>query len=227
MVLAENKKRGPNQKPVYILFDQIYWMLRTDGIDHFDPVSLLPEMKPYTIFVDGISKSLAATGVRVGWGLGPANVISKMKSIIGHIGAWAPRAEQVAAAAFLNNSEALFSFLTELKEKLDKRLIPLAEGILKLGKKGYPVHAISPEGAIYLSVQFSLKGKIKPDGKVIETTQDITDYLLNKAQLAIVPFTAFGCESGTDWYRVSVGTLNDLQIEELFEKLELALSELK
>jgi len=227
MVLAENKKRGPNQKPVYVLFDQIYWMLRADGIEHFDPISLLPEMKPYTIFVDGISKSLAATGVRVGWGLGPAEVISKMKSILGHIGAWAPRAEQVAAAAFLNNSEALFAFLNELKRKLDKRLIPLAEGIIELGKKGYPVHAISPEGAIYLSVQFSLIGKTKPDGSVIQSTQDITDYLLNKAQLAIVPFTAFGCEPGTDWYRVSVGTLNDLQIGDLFEKLEKALSELK
>ena len=110
--------------------------------------------------------------------------------------------------AFLSNSEALFAYLNELKTKLDKRLIPLAEGIQELGRKGYPVHAINPEGAIYLSVQFSLIGKIKPDGSIIQTTQDITDYLLNKAQLAIVPFTAFGCESGTDWYRVSVGTLN-------------------
>ncbi len=51
-------------------------------------------MKEYTIFVDGISKAFAATGVRVGWSLGPANVIAKMKAILSHIGAWAPMAEQ-------------------------------------------------------------------------------------------------------------------------------------
>jgi len=85
------------------------------------------------------------------------------------------------------------------------------------------VNCIQPEGAIYLSVQFALKGKRKPDGELIETTQDITDYLLNAAKLAVVPFTAFGCAPGTDWYRVSVGTLKQESISDLLDNLEKAL----
>lgn len=226
LVLAENLKRGNNQKPLYILFDQIYWMLRTDGIEHFNPVSLRPEMKKYTIFVDGISKSLAATGVRVGWGLGPVEIISKMKSIIGHIGAWAPRAEQIATAKFLENDQAIIKYLNELKQKIDTRFTALYKGFEALKAKGFPVQIIAPEGAIYLTAQFALIGKKQLDGKIIKTTSDISSFLINQAQLALVPFTAFGCPNGTDWYRISVGTLNEKDIPELLNKLEKALSEL-
>lgn len=227
MVIEENNKRAGKQKPLYVLFDQIYWMLRTDGVEHFNPISLRPEMKKYTIFVDGISKSLAATGVRVGWGLGPVEIISKMKSIIGHIGAWAPRAEQVATAKFLANDEALNGYLEELKQKIDLRFNGLYQGFEALKAKGFPVQIIAPEGAIYLTAQFALIGKKLPDGKVIATTADISSFLLNHAQLALVPFTAFGCPDGTDWYRISVGTLNEKDIPDLLQKLENALSKLQ
>ena len=58
-------------------------------------------MRQYTIFIDAISKVFAATGVRVGWSFGPATIISKMKAILTHIGAWAPMAEQKAVAYYL------------------------------------------------------------------------------------------------------------------------------
>ncbi|MFY7733702.1 MAG: pyridoxal phosphate-dependent aminotransferase [Bacteroidia bacterium] len=227
LVIAENKKREGIKKPLYVLYDQIYWMLRTDGIEHYNPVSLIPEMKKYTIFVDGISKSLAATGVRVGWSMGPAEVIGKMKSILGHVGAWAPKAEQVATANFLNNEAALQLFLSELKQKIDIRFSGLFNGFNLLKAKGFPVQIIAPEGAIYLTAQFALMGKELPNGSIIKTTEDITSFLLNYAQLAVVPFTAFGCENGTDWYRISVGTLKENDIPELLQKLEIALSALK
>ena len=226
LVLAEILKRAGNQKPLYVIFDQIYWMLRTDGIEHFNPVSLRPEMKKYTIFVDGISKSLAATGVRVGWGLGPAEIISRMKSIIGNIGAWAPREEQIATAKFLENDQAINQYLGELKQKIDLRFNALYNGFEKLKAKGYPVQIIAPEGAIYLTAQFALIGKKQLDGKIIETTTDISSFLINRAQLALVPFTAFGCPNGTDWSRISVGTLNENDIPDLLLKLENALNEL-
>jgi aspartate aminotransferase len=227
LVIAENKKREGIKKPLYVLYDQIYWMLRTDGIEHYNPVSLVPEMKKYTIFVDGISKSLAATGVRVGWSMGPTEVIGKMKSILGHVGAWAPKAEQVATAKFLNNEAALQLFLSELKQKIDIRFSGLFNGFKALKAKGFPVQIIAPEGAIYLTAQFALMGKELPNGSIIKTTEDITSFLLNNAQLAVVPFTAFGCENGTDWYRISVGTLKENDIPELLQKLEMALSTLK
>jgi hypothetical protein len=104
-ILEENKRRGPDQKPLYLMYDQIYWMLTYGNTLHYNPVSLRPEMKDYTIFIDGLSKAFAATGLRVGWTFGPKRVIDKMKSVLGHIGAWAPKAEQVAVANYLKNND--------------------------------------------------------------------------------------------------------------------------
>mgnify|MGYP003325415179 CR=1 FL=1 len=67
-------------RKLYILFDQIYWQLTYGEIRHYDPVSLRPELKAFTIYIDGISKCFAATGVRVGWALGPKAVIAQMKA---------------------------------------------------------------------------------------------------------------------------------------------------
>lgn len=226
LVIEENKRRSGKSKPLYVLFDQMYWMLMADGVEHFNPLSIRPEMKPYTLFVDGISKSFAATGVRVGWGMGPAEVIGKMKSIIGHIGAWAPKAEQVATAHFLNDEVGVNTFLNELKLKINSRFDKLYKGIEAMRAEGFPIQIIKPEGAIYLSVQISILGKKDKQGKLIESTAAITQFLLEEAQLAIVPFTAFGCAAGTDWYRISIGTLNEADIPDLLLKLRQALSEL-
>ena len=87
LVLEENARRGPNEKPLYLMYDQIYWVLTYGENEHFNPVSLRPQIRDYTIFVDGLSKSFAATGVRVGWSFGPQRVIDKMKTILGHVGA--------------------------------------------------------------------------------------------------------------------------------------------
>lgn len=227
LVLEENARRAGNKKPLYVIYDQIYWMLTADGITHHNPVSLFPEMKPYTIFVDGISKSLSATGVRIGWSMGPANVIARMKSILGHVGAWAPKAEQVATAKFLANQEALLTYLTELRTKINIRFNGLYQGIKDLQAKGFPVDIIAPEGAIYVTAQFALQGKTTQAGQAITTTEDITAYLLNEAKIAVVPFTAFGCATGTNWYRISVGTLAESDITEVLNNLEQALAKLK
>lgn len=136
LILEENKKRSlENKKPLYLLFDQIYWALTFGQTKHYNPVSLRSEMKNYTIFVDGISKSLAATGIRLGWSMGPKHIIDKMKSILTHIGAWAPKAEQVAAAVFLNNLEHYDEYLNEIKIKINDRLVSFYNGFLNLKKK--------------------------------------------------------------------------------------------
>ena len=101
LVIDENKSRAPGEKPLYLLYDQIYSQLTFGKHEHFNPVSLRPELKDYVIFVDGASKCFASTGVRVGWGFGPTAVIGNMKAIVGHMGAWSPKAEQVAMAKFL------------------------------------------------------------------------------------------------------------------------------
>jgi aspartate aminotransferase len=208
------------------MYDQIYSLLTFGETQHFDPVSLRPEMRNYTVFVDGISKSLAATGVRVGWGFGPAFIIDKMKSILGHVGAWAPRPEQVASGRYLSNHDQVDSYLTWIKAELENRLHGFYNGFQQLKKKGYAVRAIPPAAAIYLTVQFDLVGKKTAEGKVLEHTGDITSYILNEAKVALVPFRAFGASNESTWYRLSVGTASMNDVNDTIEALDKALSKL-
>ena len=228
LVIEENNKRkASGKRPVYMLFDQIYWQLTFGGVEHVDPVSLVPEMRDYTIFVDGLSKSIAATGIRVGWAMGPKNVIDKMKTILGHVGAWSPKPEQVASARFLSNDEALDEYMDDFKKKVFIRLEGLYEGFQALKNEGLPIDVIAPQAAIYLTARFPLKGFRAANGAVISSTQDITAYLLNEAHVAVVPFYAFGASNESDWYRVSVGTLTEAQISGVVESIGRALRALQ
>ncbi len=226
-VLEENAQRGPDEKPLYVMYDQIYSMLTFEGVKHHDPVSLRPEMRPFTIYVDGISKSLAATGVRVGWAFGPMEVIDKMKSILGHVGAWAPRPEQYAAAQFINDEQAYPAFIAKMNHEVSQRLHGFHQGIQALKSAGHPVDSVTPEGAIYLTVQFDLKNKVTTTGKTITTTADITAFLLEEAKLAVVPFSAFGADSESTWYRLSVGTASMDNVADALAAVKTALESLR
>lgn len=224
LVLEENRLRSDGKK-LYVMFDQMYCTLTYGNTEHYNPVTLRPEMKSYTIFIDGISKAFAATGVRVGWSLGPANVISKMRALLSHIGAWSPMAEQVATAKYLLQKEAITEYLVSFRNELEERLWAIYRGIAALKEKGYPVDAIAPQAAIYLTIKIDLAGK-DVGGKVLSTQADVTEYLLNEARLAIVPFYAFGADRQSPWYRLSVGTCRKEQIGEMLGMLEGALQKL-
>ena len=226
LILEENKKRGDTKKPVYLMFDQIYWALTHGETRHYDPVSINPDMKNYTIYIDGISKAFAATGVRVGWAFGPQKLINKMKAILSHVGAWSPKAEQLATANFLDNDDAIDEYLFSFKNDISKRLIALYTGMNNLKEEGFQIEVIPPQAAIYLTVKFNLTGKTTSEGTVLETTANVTKYLLNEAGLAIVPFYAFGASKKSTWYRLSVGTTVYEEINELFDRLRISLSKL-
>ena len=226
MVLEENNNRKEGEKKLYLMYDQIYWTLTYGETKHYNPVSLRPEMKAYTIFVDGISKAFAATGVRVGWALGPAELIAKMKAINSHIGAWAPMAEQKAVAKFLNKPAAVNTYLDHIKKEMEFRLIKIYEGFQQLKEAGFSVDAIAPQAAIYLTVQINLAGKKTSDGITLSTQSDVTGYILNEAKLALVPFNAFGADINSNWYRLSVGCCKKEEIEIMLGKLKNALSRL-
>ncbi len=228
LILAENIIRNAeNRKPVYLMYDQIYWALTFGETVHYNPVSLRPEMKNYTVFVDGISKSLAATGVRVGWSMGPKKIIEKIKMLLTHVGAWAPKAEQVATAIYLKDLTNYDKFLTEIKDKIDARLEGFYKGIQSLKSEGFKVDAIAPEAAIYLTVQFSLHGQTTADGRVLHDTKEVTKYLLDEAKVALVPFYAFGASHDSSWYRLSVGSCKLEDVDAVIENLRAALSKLK
>lgn len=226
MIAAENESRPANAKKLYLLYDQMYWHLTYGSIKHYDPVNVDPRMKAYTIYIDAISKVFASTGVRVGWSMGPEKVISKMKAILTHVGAWAPMAEQKAVASFLQMDEAISVYLDHFKNEISHRLRAIYDGLIALKNEGLPADAITPEGAIYLTVKFDCVGMITASGSRLENQADVTSYLLDEAKLAIVPFYAFGANTGSPWYRLSVGTCKKEQIDEMLEKLKLALKKL-
>ena len=227
LVLAENQRRGDNQKPVYIMYDQMYSQLTFDAVTHAHPVGVCPAIRPYTIYLDAISKSFAATGVRVGWAFGPSVIISKMKAILTHLGAWAPMAEQKGTAVFLKNKEAIVKYIDSFKKEIAYRLEAIYKGLMDLKLQGYAVDAIAPEAAIYLTIQFDLVGKHTDQRVLLEKQSDVTSYLLKEAGLAIVPFSAFGAEATSNWYRLSVGTCKKEDIEAMLAALSNALAKLQ
>ena len=217
-VVAENRRRSKTgERPLYLLYDQVYWMLTFGSARHELPVRLVPESARYTVFVDGISKAFAATGLRVGWCVGPKAVIAAMKDILGHVGAWAPRAEQVATAELLRDPGAIDGFLEKHKGGLQARLDALHAGVTRMAAAGLPVRDIAPQGAIYLSVQFALRGR---------TNDEVRRFLLEQAGFAMVPFQAFGLEGENGWFRLSVGAVSVRDVEEAMPRVEAALRKL-
>lgn len=216
LVVEENRRRkAEGRKPLLVLFDQIYWPL-THGPRHVTPVELEPELANVTVFVDGISKALAATGVRVGWGVGAPAIISRMRDLLGHVGAWAPKPEQVATARFLAEPGAFEREARLIGEKAKTRLDLLYGAFERMRANGLPVEAIAPQGAIYLSVRFGLEG-------AFQTTEDVRRVLLSEAGFAVVPFRAFGFENEDGWCRLSVGAVSLEAIEKALPRVEAAL----
>jgi aspartate aminotransferase len=226
-VVAENERRKrAGQKALYLMFDQVYWMLTAPNTRHENPVSLVPEIAPYTIFVDGISKCFAATGLRVGWAAGPTDVMSRMAAILTHVGAWAPTPEQVATAKLLRDTASMDRFLERMQSEVFARLDLLAGAITALKRDGFPVDAVPPAGAIYLSIRVDIAGRTAPGGKRLQTDEDIRAFLLKHAGLAVVPFQAFGLTQDSGWFRASVGTVSKNDLMRGTERLRAALAQL-
>lgn len=226
-IVKENQAReARGEKPCYLMYDHIYWMLTADGTTHVTPPQLVPEMARYTIFVDGISKAFAATGVRVGWAVGPTDVIDRMSSILGHVGAWAPRAEQVATGKLLAETEAIKTYVGDLRKGVGARLDVLHNGFQALKKAGHPIDSLSPEGAIYLTVKIAPFGKKTPAGAVLSTNEEVRKYVLEAAGIGIVPFQAFGYGGDEGWFRLSVGAVSLRDVEDAIPRLGEALKAL-
>lgn len=226
LVLEENARRGPAEGPLYVLYDHVYWQLTFGGVEHVNPVSLRPEMAPFTILVDGISKSFAATGMRVGWVVGPAPAIKVMENILTHVGTWAPRAEQVATAQLLGAPEAIAGFRETLVAGVRHRLQLLYSAIHEYKSAGHAVDAIEPMGAIYLSARFDLKGRTTRSGKRLASADDVRKWLLEEAGMAVVPFDAFGSTRDEGWFRLSVGAVSVADIEAMLPRLRAGLESL-
>jgi aspartate aminotransferase len=149
---------------------------------------------------------------------------ARIRDLLSHAGAWAPRAEQAGVAEFLGDADAIAEFRTEMDARLAERLNAMHAGFEELKKAGYPVDSINPQGAIYFSAQFRLHGK-SAGGARIETDEDIRNLLLERAGAAVVPFQAFGVRGNTGWFRLSAGAVSMDEIHELFPRIRMLLDE--
>lgn len=216
LIVEENARRG-DARPCMLMFDQVYWMLTAPGFTHTSPVSLVPEIAPYVIHVDAISKCFAATGLRVGWAVMPPYLQPKMGALIGHMGAWAPKPEQIATAWLLQRPDLVDEYMDQMKAGVGARLDRLYQGVAAMAAEGLPVRAIQPQGAIYLSLHVDLIGR------GFSTNQEICDWLIDEAGVAVVPFQAFDLMEETGWFRMSVGAVGLDELDGALERLRAAL----
>jgi aspartate aminotransferase len=222
LVVDENARRATaGERPLFLLWDQVYWQLTFGEFHHYAPPQLVPESARWTIFVDGVSKAFAATGLRVGWAVAPPYIIARMRDILGHVGAWAPRAEQIAVARFLGMRDEVAAYHTAMIAGLRERLDLLHDGIEAMRGDGIPARAIDPQGAIYLSAQFDLIGHAG-----IATNEEIRKVLLERAGFAVVPFQAFGLKQETGWFRLSAGAVSPEDIRNGLARVRKALETL-
>jgi len=149
-----------------------------------------------------------------------------MKAINSHVGAWSPMAEQHATAQYLSLNTEIDAYFGWFKSQVEDRLRQIYEGFMLLKKEGYPVDAVAPQAAIYLTVKIDAVGKKTRAGTRLDKQADVTAFLLQQAALAIVPFSAFGATDNSCWYRLSVGTCRTEQIPEMLQKLKDALGHL-
>jgi aspartate aminotransferase len=223
-IVAENEARERRgERPLYLMYDHIYWMLRFGDTRHHTPPELLPEMARYTVLVDGISKAFAATGLRVGWAVGPVDVIARMSALVGHVGAWAPRAEQIATAALLDDEEGIHAYQEVFKRNLEARLGLLHRGFQELKAEGLAVDSIPPIGAIYLTARVHPFGRRTPQGTLLATNDDVRRYVLEAAAIGLVPFQAFGAPAEDGWFRLSAGAVSEQDITAALPRLAAAL----
>jgi aspartate aminotransferase len=225
-IVAENHRRDEvGERPLFLLYDMVYWQLTQPGVEHVTPVHAVPEMARYTILVDAISKSWSATGVRVGWAVCPPWLLEPMKALVGHMGAWAGRAPQLATAATLDDPEGMKAWLERYRDKVGGRQVRVYEGLLALSAAGLPVEPVEPEGALYVTARFPIHGRTV-GGRQIATDEDIRAVLLHEAGTAVVPFVAFGYPEGTGWMRFSIGAVTDQDIADSLRRVEALLRRL-
>jgi aspartate aminotransferase len=219
LVVEENRHReragGDARKALWLCYDQVYWQLTFGGARHATPPEVCPDVAPYAILLDAASKSFAATGLRVGWAVMPPAARQRMADILGHVGAWAPKAEQVAVAAFLDDEAAIAEYHTTMRARVRERLDALASGFAAMRAEGLPVEVISPQGAIYLSVRVALRA---------HTNEATRRLLLDRAGFAVVPFQAFGLAGDSGWFRISVGAVSMAEIAAALPRVRAVLA---
>ena len=187
------------EKQFYVISDEIYEKLIYDGEAHVSIASLGDEIRAQTIVVNGVSKTYAMTGWRIGYAAGPKPVIRAMTAFQSHSTSNPNSIAQHAAAVALTNGEKfMHDSLVEFdaRRRLMHQLISEIPGL----------SAALPKGAFYMMLNISaLIGK-SLNGRAIRGSDDFAEMLLESRKVAVVPARAFGDDR---YVRLSYATSRD------------------
>jgi aspartate aminotransferase len=171
-----------------IISDEIYEYFVYEGAVHWSLAGLVPELVGRTIIVNGVSKSYAMTGWRIGYAAGPAPFIQAMSAIQSQSTSNPASISQKAAITALRSGGA---FVSEMVAAFDQRRGVMADQLNQIAGVSCGV----PTGGFYLFPRITaLFGRVTPAGQTIGTSAELAAYLLEAAHVAVVPGSAFGAE---------------------------------
>ena len=202
---------------VYVVSDDIYEKLVYDGINFSTIAQVVPELKPRTIVVNGVSKAYAMTGWRIGWACGPKEIMGAMTKMQSQSTSNATSIAQKASVEALNGSQ---DALPPMVAEFEKRRTYIVDRLNAIPG----VTCFRSNGAFYAFPNFSgVYGKTTPKGKKIENSTEFAAYLLEDANVALVPGVAFGDDRYARLsYAISMET-----IKKGIDRIEEAIKNLK
>ncbi len=200
----------------YIISDEIYEKLIYDSFEHISIASLGDEIKQRTLVVNGISKSYAMTGWRIGFAAGPKDIINAMTNIQSQSTSNPTSISQKAAVEALTGTQ---DFISKMVSEFDKRRKYMVERLNNIKE----VFCIKPVGAFYAFPNVSSYYGRSFKGNSIKSSMDLSAYLLDEAKVAVVPGAAFGDDR---YIRLSYATSME-NIQKGLDRIESALSNLK
>ncbi len=170
---------------IWVVADEIYEHLVYDGTEAVSMPVAVPELADTCVIVNGVAKTYAMTGWRVGWIIGPADVIKAATNLQSHLSSNVANVSQRAALAAVSGD---LGAVHEMGTAFDRRRRTIVAMLNEIPGVVCP----EPKGAFYVYPQVKgLLGK-EYDGRRIETSADLAEYMLDKAEVAAVPGEAFG-----------------------------------
>ena len=198
---------------VWVIADEIYEHLTYDGHEHHSIRSLIPELADTCLIVNGVAKTYAMTGWRVGWMLGPEDAIKAATNLQSHATSNVANVSQQAALAAVAGD---LSAVQEMRSAFDRR----RQTMTQMLKQIEGIKVIPPQGAFYAYPDLTAFLGKDINGEVAQTTSELAGIILDQAQVAIVPGEAFG----TPGYARLSFALGDEDLKEGIERIADLLS---
>lgn len=177
--------RWAADKGIFVLTDEIYEHLTYDGTPFTSIAAAAPELGDNVVILNGVAKTYAMTGWRVGWMIGPADVIKAASNMQSHLTSNVNNIAQRAALAAITLPQ---DAVEEMRVAFDRRRRTIVDGLNAIDGVTCPV----PQGAFYAYADVTELLGAKLGGRTVETSADLADVILDQAEVAVVPGEAFG-----------------------------------